>query len=158
MFVVKNINPGLTPNEFGGDANQSRFTTLHGYQSEVPLVFGNNVRPDKNGDETIQNNPVTYQGITYIGLQDTDLPCKGVNNSGLAGMSENLYTQIKQPTDGTSLGGASVSVQPVGSMRGRNIGLSHTQLDIEGQNMRLLPSINAFDHTKPNPLNSDFYA
>jgi len=42
-------------------------------------------------------------------------------------------------------------------MRGNTVGLAHTQLDIEGSQMRLLPSVNAFDITKKNTISDNFY-
>ena len=155
MLVTKNINPGLTPSAFGGQIQFQATTTLHGYEiQDAPVVFGNNVRPDKNGDapsiSPFDNN------ITYLGLQDQDLPCKGVSNV-YAGMSENPYVSVKQPTIGSSIGGVSAVPQPVTSSRRKDIGISHTQLDIEGQGMRLLPSVNAFDITKRSTISDNFY-
>jgi hypothetical protein len=155
MLVTKNINPGLTPSSFGGDANFSASVPLHGTQTEIPLVFGNNVRPDKNGTDELQTSPF-FNGITYMDLQDQDMPCKGVSHV-YAGMSENYIVPVKQPTMGSSIGGVSAVPQPLPNMRGNAIGLAHTQLDIEGQGMKLLPSVNSFDITKKNTISDNFY-
>jgi hypothetical protein len=72
-------------------------------------------------------------------------------------MSANPYTQVKQVSVGPQRGGASAVPQPLPNMRGNNIGLAHTQLDIEGSNMRLLPSVNSFDITKKNTISDKFY-
>jgi len=157
MLVTKNINPGLTPSNFGGNANHSFSTTLHGYSvSDAPVVFGNNLVPNKRGTDYSQVSPFFNQ-ITYNSMIDTDLPCKGVREV-YVGMHTNPYNQVKQVSVGYQLGGANCVPQPLPNMRGKNIGLSHTQLDIEGSNMRLLPSVNAFDITKKNTISNNFYA
>jgi len=156
MLVVKNINPGLAPSNFGGDANQSFSTTLHGYAvSDAPVTLGSNLVPDKRGTDETQVTPFFNQ-ITYMGMQDTDEPCKGVRDV-FAGMHMNPYNQVKQVSVGPQLGGSSAKPQPMPNMRGNAVGLAHTQLDIEGSNMRLLPSVNAFDITKKNTISDNFY-
>jgi len=155
MLVIKNINPGLTPSAFGGDANDIS-TTLHGYaQNEAPVVFGKDLLPNKQGEDFSQVSPFFNQ-ITYNSMQDTDLPCKGVREV-YAGMHANLYNPVKQISVGPQRGGVSAIPQPLPNMRGNNVGLAHTQLDIEGSNMRLLPSVNSFDITKKNTISDNFY-
>ena len=154
MLVVKNINPGLTPSNFGGNVNFSSSIPVHGTQTEMPLVFGNNVRPDKNGKDEMQSTPFFNQ-ITYMEMIDVDKPCKGVSHS-YAGMSENLYVQVKQPTIGSSIGGVSAVPSALPNMRSKYIGMGHTPLDVEGMNMKLLPPVNSFD--KKKGLGGDFYA
>ena len=155
MLVIKNINPGLTPTAFGGDANDIS-TTLHGYsQAEAPVVFGTDLLPNKQGDDFLQVSPFFNQ-ITYNESQNTDLPCKGVREV-YAGMDLNPYTQVKQVSVGPQRGGVSAVPQPPTSSRRKDIGISHTQLDIEGQGMRLLPSVNSFDITKKSKISDNFY-
>ena len=155
MLVTKNINPGLTPSAFGGDANTAS-TTLHGYaQQEAPVVFGTDLLPNKQGDDFLQVSPFFNQ-ITYNSMQDVDLPCKGVREV-YAGMSANLYNPVKQISVGPQRGGVSAVPQPLPNMRGNYVGLAHDQLSIEGSNMRLLPSVNAFDITKKNTISDNFY-
>jgi hypothetical protein len=89
-------------------------------------------------------------------MQNTDLPCKGVREV-YAGMHLNPYNQVKQISVGPQRGGVSAVPQPLPSMRGNTVGLAHTQLDIEGSQMRLLPSVNAFDITKKNTISDNFY-
>tara|TARA_R110002012_G_C11308075_1_gene574228 strand:+ start:49 stop:552 length:504 start_codon:yes stop_codon:yes gene_type:complete len=155
MILVKNINPGLTPTAFGGGANDNSIT-LHGYeQAEMPVVFGSDLLPNKQGNNFLQVSPFFNQ-ITYNESQNTDLPCKGVREV-YAGMHANLYNQVKQVSVGNQRGGVSAVPQPLPNMRGNYIGLAHDQLDIEGQGMRLLPSVNSFDITKKNTISDNFY-
>ena len=152
MIIVKNINPSLTPSKFGGDVNFSSSIPMHGTQTEMPLVFNGDVCPKKNGKDEMQVTPFFNQ-ITYMGMVDMDRPCEGVSDS-YAGMSENLYVQVKQPTIGSSIGGVSAVPQPMTNMRSKYIGLSHTPLDIGGMNMKLMPTVNSFDKKS---LGGDFY-
>jgi len=147
---VKNIMPGQTPKDFGGSANFAFKTTLHGMAraEPIPLVFDKNLLPDKRGKDFSQVSPFFNQ-IPYNSMQDTDLPCRGVREV-LVGMN----TPMKNPNTTPSLSGAFPQPQP--NSRRLFIGLGHMQEDIQGQSMRLLPSVNAFDVTKTNPLNSMF--
>ena len=143
--LSQNLVKGQTPSAFGGQP-YGYSTTLYGYSGgdgERPLVFNNNVRPNKNGDEP-SISPF-FNNITYLDAIDMDEPCKGPNQV-LVGMD----TRVKHLNVLPSLNGT--FPQPLPNAREGTIGLAHTQNDIVGQKMKILKSPDAFNFMKPNPL------